>query len=51
MDWELRHSILEPDAYIVEGLPSGQMLPNLGEILTGEQIDDLVTFLMSIKEE
>ncbi len=47
----LRQSILEPDAYVPEGYPSGQMLPNLGEILSKEQIDDLVAFLMSLKEE
>ena len=47
----LRQSILEPDAYIVEGFPSGQMLPNLEEILAEEQIDDLVAFLMNLKEE
>jgi len=47
----LRQSILEPDAYIVEGYPSGQMLPNLGEILSEEQIDDLVAFLMNLNEE
>jgi hypothetical protein len=45
----LRQSILEPDAYIVEGYPSGLMVPNLGETLTDAQIDDLVAFLMTLK--
>jgi len=47
----IRQSILEPDAYIVEGYPSGQMLPNLGKILTDDQIDDLVAFLINLKEK
>jgi cytochrome c2 len=47
----LRQSILEPDAYVVEGFPSGQMVPNLGEILTEQQIDDLIAFLMTFDEE
>ncbi|RME06604.1 MAG: hydrogenase iron-sulfur subunit, partial [Anaerolineae bacterium] len=45
----LRQSILEPDAYVVEGFPAGQMVQNLGEILTEEQINDLVSFLMTLK--
>ncbi len=47
----LLQSILDPDAYIVEGFPPGQMLPNLGEILTEEQIEDLIAFLMNLKEK
>lgn len=45
----IRQSILEPDAYVVAGFPPGLMVPNLGEILTPEQIDDLVAFLMTLK--
>lgn len=45
----IRQSILEPDAYVVPGFPAGQMVQNLGEILTPEQIDDLVAFLMTLK--
>lgn len=45
----IRQSILEPDAYVVPGFPPGQMVQNLGEILTPEQIDDLVAFLMTLK--
>lgn len=47
----LRQSILEPDAYVVEGFPSGQMIPNLDEILTDEEIDDLVAFLLTLEEQ
>jgi len=45
----LRQSILEPEAYVVEGFPSGLMVPNLGETLTEAQIDDLVAFLLTLK--
>ncbi len=45
----LRKSIFDPDDYIVEGFPAGQMLPDLEEKLSPEQIDDLVAFLMTMK--
>jgi ferredoxin/coenzyme F420-reducing hydrogenase delta subunit/cytochrome c551/c552 len=45
----LYQSITNPDAYIVEGYPAGQMVPNLAEILTEEQIDDLIAFLMTLE--
>ncbi|GAB4579746.1 MAG: hypothetical protein Fur0022_24850 [Anaerolineales bacterium] len=45
----LRQSILEPDAYKVPGFEDRQMLQNFGEILTKEQIDDLVAFLLTLK--
>ncbi|MFM8321304.1 MAG: c-type cytochrome, partial [Chloroflexota bacterium] len=45
----LRQSILEPDAYVVDGYPQGQMVQNLDEILTEQQIADLVAFLMTLK--
>ncbi len=45
----LRQSIVNPDAYVVEGYPKGQMVPNLGAILSEEQIDDLVAFLMTLR--
>ncbi len=46
----LRQSILDPDAYVVEGFPAGQMITGLGDILTEQQIDDLVAFLMTLEE-
>ncbi len=46
----IRQSILEPDAYVVEGFPKGQMIPNLGEILTDQQISDLIAFIMSLDQ-
>lgn len=46
----LYQSITEPDAYVVEGFPAGLMVPNLAEILTEEQIADLIAFLMTLEE-
>jgi ferredoxin len=45
----LYQSILEPDTYIVDGFPAGQMLPDLGERLSSDQIDNLVAFLLTLK--
>ncbi len=45
----LYQSITDPDAYVVEGFPSGLMVPNLAEILTEEQIDDLIAFLLTLE--
>ncbi|MBI3169903.1 MAG: hydrogenase iron-sulfur subunit [Chloroflexi bacterium] len=47
----LHQSIIEPNAFIVPGYPSGQMIQNFGDILTEEQIQDLIAFLMTLKEE
>jgi ferredoxin len=45
----LYQSIVEPDAYVVEGFPQGLMLPDAARILTEEQIRDLVAYLMTLK--
>lgn len=47
----LRQSIIEPNAFVVPGYPSGQMIQNFGTILTDEQINDLIAFLMTLEEE
>lgn len=47
----LRESILRPDAYVVDGYPEGQMLDIYEETLTEEEIDALVAYLLSLKEE
>ncbi|GAB4498488.1 MAG: hypothetical protein OHK003_10880 [Anaerolineales bacterium] len=47
----LRQSILEPNAFIVPGYPEGQMIQNFGDILTEEQINDLIAFLLTLKEK
>ncbi len=43
----LRQSIIDPNAYVVEGFPKGQMSPNLEQLLTKEQIEDLIAFLLT----
>jgi hypothetical protein len=45
----LRQSILDPDAYIVDGYSSGQMLPVYGERLDDREIEALVAYLLSLK--
>jgi mono/diheme cytochrome c family protein len=47
----LRQSILDPDAYVVDGFPAGQMLPMYGERLSQGQIDALVEYLLSLRTE
>lgn len=47
----LRESILNPNAFVVSGYPEGQMIQNFGDILTEQQIEDLIAFLMTLKEE
>lgn len=45
----IRQSILDPDAYVVEGFPSGQMLQNFGDLLTEEDIENLIAFLLTLE--
>ena len=47
----LRQSILEPNAFVVPSYPAGQMIQNFGSILTEEQINDLIAFLMTLEEK
>lgn len=42
----LRQSIVTPDAYVVDGFESGKMPSILGEILSPQQIDALVDYLL-----
>ena len=44
----LRQSILLPDQYIVEGWPTGQMLPIYRERLTEEELDSLIVYLLTL---
>jgi ferredoxin/mono/diheme cytochrome c family protein len=44
----LRRSIIEPDAYVVEGYPAGQMLPIYEERLSAQELDALVAYLMTL---
>lgn len=41
----VRQSIIEPDAFVVDGFVAGQMFPGWDQYLTPEQIDSLVTLL------
>ncbi len=45
----LRESIVDPDAYVVEGFPPGQMIPTYLDILSEEDIDNLVAFLLTLE--
>ena len=45
----LRESILDPDAYIVEGYRSGQMLPIYEEQLSEDEIDALIRFMLTLE--
>jgi mono/diheme cytochrome c family protein len=44
----IRQSILEPDAYVVDGFLAGQMSPSWGDYLSAEQIESLVEFLTNL---
>lgn len=45
----IRQSILEPNAYIVDGFTEGIMLGTFSETLGEEQIDSLVAFLLTLE--
>lgn len=45
----LRQSIIEPNAYLVEGFGEGLMPAGYGDALTSQQLDDLVAYLLSLK--
>jgi cytochrome c551/c552 len=42
----VHESIVNPEAYIQPGYPKNVMPPNFGHLLTKEQLDSLVTFLV-----
>lgn len=46
----IRESIVDPNAYVVEGFAEGVMYQNYGEDLTEQEISDLVAFLLSLEE-
>ena len=45
----LLESILDPNAYIVDGFEPDVMLQNYDELLTEEEIANLVAFLLSLE--
>jgi mono/diheme cytochrome c family protein len=47
-DEYLLQSIVDPNAYVVEGFPAGQMLDIFEETLSSEEIDALVAYLLTL---
>ena len=45
----LHESIIDPDAYTVEGFPASVMPLVWSSVLTEEQVNDLVAFLLTLK--
>jgi sulfur oxidation c-type cytochrome SoxX len=45
----IRESIVDPNAFMVEGFTAGIMLQTFGESLTEEQIENLITFLLTLE--
>ncbi|NNC39846.1 MAG: hydrogenase iron-sulfur subunit [Acidimicrobiia bacterium] len=45
----LRQSILDPDAYVVDGYRSGQMRPDVGARLTDSELADLISYLLTLR--
>ena len=43
----ITQSILDPNAFVVDGFPAGLMPQNYGETLTTQDIADVVAFLLS----
>lgn len=46
----LRQSVLDPDAFVVDGFRAGQMLPIYDERLSDTDVDALVEYLLSLTE-
>ncbi len=45
----LNRSILYPDNFVAEGYEAGTMQQNFASILTSEEVDDLVAYLITLK--
>ncbi len=45
----LHESILKPNAFIVPGFPAGLMPQNFAQVLTPQEIEDLVAYLLTLK--
>ncbi|MEK6255942.1 MAG: cytochrome c [Chloroflexota bacterium] len=46
----LRQSILDPSAYVVEDYLDGLMPANFADLLSPEQLEDLIAFLLTLEE-
>jgi hypothetical protein len=47
----IRESIMNPNAVITEGFTADVMPQNLGELLTPEQIDNIIAFLEDVSSQ
>ncbi|GAB4534803.1 MAG: hypothetical protein Fur0018_24800 [Anaerolineales bacterium] len=45
----IRQSILEPEAYVVDGFVAGTMVPGWDKALSAADLDNLVAYLMTLK--
>jgi ferredoxin len=45
----IRQSIVDPDAHVVPGFPEGQMVPTYLDILTDDDIEGLVAYLLTLE--
>lgn len=45
----LRQSILQPDAFVVGGFPAGTMPKVWGDVLSTQQVDQLIAYLLTLK--
>lgn len=45
----LRTALLKPDAYLVEGYQEGIMYRGYAEVLTPQEIEDLVAYMLTLK--
>lgn len=45
----MRESILNPDTFVVEGFNGGVMYQKFEDILTEEEIDDLIAYLLTLE--
>ncbi|GAB4273632.1 MAG: hypothetical protein Kow0080_21300 [Candidatus Promineifilaceae bacterium] len=45
----IRQSIIEPNAYVVDGFTEGVMYQNYGEELSARDINDIVAFMLTLK--
>lgn len=43
----LRESVIEPNAHVAEGFEPGVMFQDYAEVLTEQQVEDLVAFLLT----
>ncbi len=46
----LRESVLDPDAFIVDGYRAGQMLPTYRERLSDDDVDALIEYLLTLRD-